>query len=326
LIYNDYMYKKWYAVLAQSYIVIMIISLAIGLFVPWSKHLIPWTTIILQIIFFISSLKMKPELVLDGFKDWKYLAAVNFYMMVLLPSVVWLLALFLPHGLGLALFLLAAMPAGMTAPLLVEVAGGKQSTAMIIVVTTSLLAPFSIPLLTKLFYGASVAVDATDMFIKLVMVIFIPFLLALVVRRFFPKTVSLINPKTKPISLYLLGLLIIAVISAQAENIYALSHNWWSLMVFLGGLLLFILLLHFAGYYGFWWKTHAEKNTTSITLTYMNFVLAIYLAGEFFPTPEVLLPLVLIIIPWATFLPAWQKISIKLAPPVKRARRVLIKH
>ncbi len=319
--YNRFMYKKWYTVLAQSYIVIMVVSLAIGLFFPWSKRLVPWTTVILQIIFFISSLKMQPELVLDGFKDWKYLAAVNFYMMILLPAVVWLLVLFLPHDLGLALFLLAAMPAGMTAPLLVEVAGGKQSTAMIIVVTTSLLAPFTIPLLTKFFYGTSAAVDASDMCIKLVMVIFIPFLLALVVRRLFAETVAKINPKTKPISLYLLGLLIIAVISAQSENIFALSHNWWRLIIFIGGLLLFMLIMHFAGYYGFWWKNHAEKNTTSITLTYMNFVLAIYLAGEFFPTPEVLLPLVLIIIPWATFLPAWQNISNKLNNHAKHPSR-----
>ncbi len=306
------MYKKWYTVLAQSYIVIMIISLAIGLFLPWSKYFTPWTTLILQIIFFISGLKMRPELVLDGFKDWKYLISVNFYKMILLPAFVWLLTMFLPQDLSFALFLLATMPAGMTAPLLVEVANGKQSTAMIVVVTTSLLAPFTIPLLIKLFYGASVTVDFTDMFIKLVAVIFIPLLLALCARRLFPNTVALINPKTKPISLYLLGLLIIAVISAQSENIYNLSHNWWSLVIFLCGLLLFILMMHFTSYYSFWWKNHKEKNTTSITLTYMNFVLAIYLADKFFPKPEILLPLVIIIVPWATFLPAWQKISIKL--------------
>jgi BASS family bile acid:Na+ symporter len=303
----------------------MIVSLAIGLFIPWSKHLISWTTLILQIIFFISGLKMRPELILDGFKDWKYLTALNIFTMVLLPAAVWVVVMFLPHGLGLALFLLAAMPAGMTAPLLVEVAGGKQSNAMIMVVTTSLLAPFTIPLLTKCFYGASIAVDAKDMFIKLVMVIFIPFILALAVRYLFPKTVARVNPKTKPISLYLLGLLIIAVISAQSENIFALSADWWHLIILIGALILFIVLLHLANYYAFWWKSHAEKNTTSISLTYMNFVLAIFIAGEFFPSPEILLPLVLFIIPWATFLPAWQRISAKLAPPAKRLRRISAK-
>jgi BASS family bile acid:Na+ symporter len=318
------MYKKWYAILAESYIVIMVVAMGIGLFVPQSKLLIPWTTPILQIIFFISSLKMQPELVWKSAKDWKYLLAVNVYMMVFLPVLVWLVAMFLPYELGMALFLLASMPAGMTAPLLVEVAGGKQSTAMIIVVTTSLLAPFTIPVLSKVLYGASVSVDMWDMFYKLVMVIFIPFILALLCRHFFTSFIKKINPKTKPVSVYLLGVLIIATISAQAENIFQLSADWWKLLVLVFGLYIFIAVMHLAGYFGFWWKNHTEKNTTSISLTYMNFVLAIYIAGKFFPKPEILLPLVLIILPWATFLPAWQRISDKLGkkqPKKKKLRQ-----
>jgi BASS family bile acid:Na+ symporter len=316
-----YMLKKWYETLAQSYIVIMVIALAIGLFIPQARHFIPFTTLMLQVIFFLSSLKMQPERVFDSAKDWKFLLAVNGYMMLLLPLVVFLVAWPLPQGLGLALFLLAAMPAGMTSPLLVEVAGGKQAVAMILVVTTSLLAPFTIPLMTKLLYGASIEIDAWNMFIKLILVIFIPFLLALLVRRLVPDLVKKCNRYTKPISLYLLGFLIIAVIANQAQSIFELSADWWKLIITIFGLYLFIVIMHLAGYFGFWWKPHEDKNTSSITLTYMNFVLAIYVAGNFFPRPDVLLPLVLIILPWATFLPVWQKFSTKLAGKQQKKRK-----
>jgi len=315
------MYKKWYAVLAESYIVIMVLAMAIGLFVPQAKHLIPWTTLILQLIFFISSLKMRTDLVWASAKDWKFLLAVNIYMMVLLPIAVWALVWPMPTGLGMALFLLAAMPSGMTTPLLVEVAGGKQAAAMVMVVTTSLLAPLTVPILTKVLYGASVTIDIWGMFLKLAMVIFLPFLLAILCRHLFTETVKKINLKTKPISIYLLGVLIIATISAQSENLFLLSADWWKLIILIIGLYVFVVLMHLAGYFGFWWKSHAEKNTASISLTYMNFVLAIYIAGEFFPSHEILLPLVLIILPWATFLPVWQQISAKLAQNPQKSKK-----
>jgi len=296
-------------ILSQAYLITAVVSLLIGLFVPQAHVLVAVNTLLLQIIFFLSCLKIEPKIVLSHLKDWRFLLLANLMMLLGFPTIVWLLGLPWHSDFGFALFLLAAMPVGMTAPLLVEIAGGKQSIAMVLTVTTSLLAPFTVPLLTKLLFGAHISVDVMNMFKQLVMVIFIPFALALIVRAIVPKTIDKVKTKTKPLSTLLLGLLIIGAVSNQASSILSLSSNLGRFLVILIGLYAFYLALHLAGYFVFWWKSREDKQTASISLTYMNFTLAIFLASQFFHEPGILLTLVLSIIPWATFMPAWQRIS-----------------
>jgi len=305
-------------ILSESYIFVMVAALALGLFLPQAKYLIAWNTFILQVIFFLSCLKIDPKQVLDYLKDWRFLSLANFMMLIGFPFVVWLVINPFAPDMGLALFLLAAMPVGMTAPLLVEVVGGRQSVAMVLTVTTSLLAPLTVPLLTKVLYGASITVDALGMFKQLALVIFLPFALAMIVRWVVPKAIQTIKPATKPISIILLGLLIAGAVAKQSASIIALSHDWWQLFVAIGTLYVFFFVTHLLGYYGFWWKKYEDKNTASISLTYMNFTLAIFLASQFFPKPQVLLPLVLSILPWATLLPLWKKVSDVYLKPARK--------
>ncbi|MFA6161545.1 MAG: bile acid:sodium symporter [Patescibacteria group bacterium] len=303
--------------LSESYLAVMVASLLIGLFIPFARYLIPLNTLLLQIIFFLSCLKIDLKQMKGSAKDWRFLLLSNFLMLIAFPIIVWFLIGQLYPDVGLSLFLLAAMPVGMTAPLLVEVVGGKQSVAMVLTVTTSLLAPVTIPLLTKYLYGTTITVDAFGMFKQLMLVIFVPFILALIVRRTVPTFIAKIKPATKPISILLLGALIIGAVSKQSASIILMSKDWWQLFVLIGALFVFFLFTHFVGYYIFWWKNHDEKNTASITLTYMNFTLAIYLASQFFPRPGVLLPLVLCILPWATLLPLWKQVSETFLKPGK---------
>ncbi len=306
------MLNRLYTLLSESYIFVMIAALALGLFLPAASYLIPWNTLILQIIFFLSCLKIDLTQVSGSLKDWKFLLLANVVMLIGFPVAVWLLINPIAPDMGLALFLLAAMPVGMTAPLLVEVIGGKQTIAMVLTITTSLLAPITIPLLTKALYGASISVDALGMFKQLALVIFLPFIIAMIVREAMPKIVAATKLKTKPISIILLGLLIAGAVAKQSHQILSLSEDWWKLLIAIASLYLFFLALHIVGYFIFWWKKHDDKSTASVSLTYMNFTLAIFLAAQFFPKPEVLLPLVLSILPWTTLLPIWKRLSDKL--------------
>ena len=295
--------------LSESYLIVMAIALAVGLFVPQAKSLVWWNMYILQAIFFLSCIKIDPKQVGDHLKDWKFLIWANFLMLLGFPLIVWAVSGSWAGDLGFALYLLAAMPVGMTAPLLAEVVGGKQTLALVLTVTTSLLAPFTIPLLTRWLYGASVSVDALGMFKQLALVIFLPFILAMIVRRLMPKVVSAAKPATKPISITLLGLLIAGAVAKQSEAIISQSKDWPLLLGVVVLLFAFFAVLHAAGYYAFWWKKHDVKATSSVSLTYMNFTLAIFLASQFFPRPAVLLPLVLSIIPWAVLPAAWKKLA-----------------
>jgi len=204
---------------------------------------------------------------------------------------------------------LAAMPIGMTAALLVDLNGGRSSMTMILTATTSLLAPFTITLLTKILYGASVNVNASQIFIQLATVIFIPFIFALFVRRLWPKTVNKIKDRTKPFSIFFLGLIIAGAVGSQVGAAESIAVNWPLLLLIVAALYIFFLLTNVIGYFSFWWEPHSNKQTVSISLACMNFTLAIYLASHFFPRPSIVLPLVFAIIPWVTFMPIWLRIS-----------------
>jgi predicted Na+-dependent transporter len=299
------MFKK---LLAQQYIIIAVIAILAGIFLPSAKYLISWNTLILQVIFFLSCLKIDLKTVLSHFKDWKMLTLANLLMLIIFPLVVWLISSIHPTDFGFALFLLAAMPVGMTAPLLAEVGGGIQSIAMVLTATTSLLAPFTVPLLTKIFYGTNVSVNATSMFTQLALVIFIPFAIAMIIRSIIPKTIGKIKDYTKPISLILLGLLIAGAVAKQSAAITQMAGSFWVFLGTVAALYVFFLIVHTIGYFSFYWEKREIKQTTSVSLAYMNFTLAIFLASQFFPKPQIILPLVLSIIPWATFMPIWRKI------------------
>jgi predicted Na+-dependent transporter len=296
-------------ILSQSYLIMMLAALLVGVFLPQARALTAVNTLILQIIFFISCLKIDPRSVWEHLKDWRFLVLANAVMLIGFPLVIWLLGLAWHSDFEFALFLLAAMPVGMTAPLLVEVAGGKQSAAMVLTVTTSLLAPFTIPLLTKLLYAKSVAVDASSMFVQLALVIFVPFIVAMIVKYALPRSVAALKNRTKPLSVVLLGLLITGAVAKQSGPILAYAADFKKFLLAIAGLYVFYLALHLTGYFVFWWKPRDIKQTASISLTYMNFTLAIFLASQFFPRPGILLPLVFSIIPWATFMPLWLKIT-----------------
>lgn len=297
--------------IVESYLFILCASIVVGLLVPAARNLAAWGTFFLQVIFFLSSLKLDVRDVARHAKDWKLLLLANGFMLIGLPILVRFGAPVIVPDLAFSLFLLAAMPAGMTSPLLVEVVGGNHALALVLTVATSLLAPLTVPFITAVAYGTTVHVDAIGMFRNLLLVIVIPFMCAVVLRRLVPAAAHRINPRSKPFSVLLLGFLVAGAVAKQAQPILTSTQEGWGILRTLAVLYFFFFLLHLFGYAIAWWKPREERKTVAVCLTYMNFTLAIFLATTFFPTPDVLLPLVLSIVPWATLLPVWKAIMLR---------------
>ncbi len=297
--------------IVESYIFILLLSLLIGLFVPQTGILIVWNTLFLQIIFFLSSLKIDFSEVISRMKDWRLLTFASFVMLIILPFAVYFALRPILPDLAFPLFLLAAMPAGMTSPLQVELIGGKTTLALVLTILMSLLAPVTVPLVMRFTYGAEISVDALAMFKTLSLVIFAPFALAEIFKYLAPKVTAYVAHKTKPAAIGLLGLLVAGAVANQADAILIYARSGWGIIRTIVVLYVFFLILHLIGYWTAWWKPQEERRTITVCLVYMNFTLAIYLATKFFPSPEILLPLVLSILPWATLLKKKKKISVK---------------
>ncbi len=304
-----FMYNTHMAILhairkfTENHFIIVGLALVLGiLYGDYFSQYSYLSTIFLAMIFFLSSLKIDLKIVRKYLNDKLMLAVVNIFMLLLLPILVYYITNAIYPPLAIAFLLLAAMPAGMTAPLLAEISGGKQSLALVLTVTTSLLAPITAPFIIKTVAGTSVDVSFWAMFITLATVIYIPFIFAQIVKRFWQSAIDRISISFKPISVILLGLLIMVVIAKQSEPIISGFKNGGDSIIYIIALFIFFFILHILGYFTLFWKSHQSKITICVCLTYMNFTLAIELANKFFTEPNVVIPVVFSVIPWAIML------------------------
>lgn len=287
-----------------SYIAIVVVALVVGML--WSEQvrlLNPWSTVFLQIIFFLSSLKLDTHALFRGLKEWKAVLLVNVNMLVVFPALTYFIGRIVVPDYTAALVLLAAMPAGMTSALFTDLVGGSTEFALVLTATTSLLSTITIPLIIEILLGSSIVFPVGTIFLTLIYVFVIPFLCALVVRHFFHDHIKTTLFTFKPISLTLLGLLIAGIVGMQAKSILLNVTQFIPALIIL---CIFFIILHAAGYWTAPWLHHKKRMATTICLTYMNFTLAIYLAGKFFPTPTILIPVILSVFPWSLAIIALQ--------------------
>jgi len=287
----------------NSYILVVLAALALGIFFSKSVvFLASLSTIFLAIIFFLSSLKIDLSKIKEESSNFMTVFVVNLVMLFALPVAVYFLMDNFYPALLIPFFILAVMPSGMTSPLLSEIVGGKQSLALLLTISTSLLAPFTVPFMIKAFIGAEVSVDFWGMFSTLATVIYIPFFLAQILKHFKRPLIEKISPSFKPISVFILGCLITGVVARQSDAIIRGFENGGELLFYLLALFVFFAFLHLIGYFTAFWRSHEDKVTVTVCITYMNFTLAIELANKFFPDPHILIPIILSVIPWAILL------------------------
>lgn len=299
--------NAWGKFIIESYLFIFCLSLLVGfLFPDFLKIFAPYGAVILGIIFFLSSLSLQTRVLFRYFSRFSTLIVVNIFMLIALPLVLYFLLQYTFPQFALAALLLGAMPSGMTSPFLTSIIGGKPDLAVVLSLSNSLLAPFTIPLVIFLAVGREVEVSFLAMLWSLCKVLIFPFLLARIVKKVaHKKSIRYITTAQKPFSLLLLGLLIASVVAANRSLLLESLRSIDSIYAFFF-LIFFFLFTFVLGYYLTPWLTKVERVTVSNCVTYLSFILAIVIAGKFFPTKEVLTPIVLSMLVWGVSIIPWK--------------------
>lgn len=275
------------------------LSILCGFFFPlvlFPFH--PWTTLLLQVIFFFSSLKIDLNHLSRELSHWRTLLAVSGFRLILAPLVAVIVASSFAPEMLMPLLLLGAMPAGMTSPLFVEMFSGNVPLSLVVTALTALLAPLTVPLLLAVFGGeTSLQLPFLGMIWTLFKVIAIPFGIAQFIRYSFGSQISgVFASRTRWFSLGALFLLVGSVTAAHRTELLE-SFRWDFLWYFLLLVVLF-LFIHGVSYYLFYWRNAKDRFTLMISLSYMNYTLAIYLAEQFFVDANQVLLVVLSFVPW----------------------------
>jgi len=275
-------------------------ALATGLFFPeWFVSAQGLTVFLLQFIFFISGLRIDLPSILAEFRDAKLLFVVGFLRLIAFPLfVAGLATVFFPELLA-PLVLLSAMPAGMTSPLFVDMIRGNVPLSLFVTAGTSLLSVVSLPLVFIFLGGTVAAFEPETVFRTLFQVMALPLFLAQLVRmstfgRYFITKSQAIG---RTGSIMALWLLIATITSKHSTEILSGLMSDISVKAFflMSGLL---LLFHFACYFACFWRSRRDRLTVTLSLSYMNFTLAIFLAESIFRDPSAVMVVILSMLPW----------------------------
>ncbi len=277
----------------------LIFAMVFSLLLPLPmEQMLPLLKPELMLTLLLIFLKIDVLELLEKVRDYRLMLYISGVFLIVTPLVLFGFGLLFSEELAIAILLLTAMPAGTSAPVLVDVLKGNAALAMSITLLTSILAPFTLPLLFHFLIDSEIAINQWSLFWDAASMIFIPMILSIVIKPLFPKLIKRAMPSFTAINIIILFLIVVTSFGSQRTLILAEP------LTYLGDTLVIVfvfILLHLIGYFMSYKMDKKDKIALIVESAYMNNGLAIVLAANFF-SPYILILMVLAEIPWSLLL------------------------
>jgi len=196
-------------------LLVLFSSMVAGILAPGFGALFqPYPLYLMMAFFFLSLLPIRLDAIWDTLrKGWLFIALLSSVKIVFLPVAVFFLfkAVFPEYALGA--LLIAGISTGVVAPFISNLVGANSALVLVLVVVTSPLVPFTLPVLVKLLSEQAMALSLFAMIRMLALVVFIPLLVVEILRRITPRLLEAIDRRRFPISLVLFATINLAVFS-----------------------------------------------------------------------------------------------------------------
>jgi predicted Na+-dependent transporter len=238
-------------------------------------------------------------------------AAWSAWKLLLLPMILWVLCRVMMPDLSLAVLLLAGVSSGVTAPFFASLLGARVERVLQVVVVTSLLVPLTLPAMTHVLTATELAIPYWPMVRMLLLVMFVPLLLALTLRRFWPAMLPHLERVQFPLVLVLFLVINLGVFANYAD--FLRTHLGEVALILL---MCCLLTLVFAGS-GFLLGRLSGGRLSgldgAVLMTYVNNVLIVVFSARFFGVIETLtasvylLPLYVMLLPIRFATSRWGK-------------------
>lgn len=199
-------------------VLIQLVGMAVGVLLPhWARLVAPMVLYFMMSMLFLSFLHIEiTPLVRLGKAE---LQEVFFWTLVklgLMPLALWALTSVVTPSHALAVLLLSGVSTGVVAPFLSNLLGSNTTRVIQVVVLSSLLVPVTLPAWVKALMGADFDIPFLHMVRMLAMVILLPMCAAAAAKRWAPGVVASLNRAQYPISLCLFFLIISGIFSSYS--------------------------------------------------------------------------------------------------------------
>ena len=208
--------------------IIVLIVAAVSLFFPKTVNFIKtsYVNYLLMIVMFGMGLTLKLEdfkVVFTRPKDIIIGAIAQFTIMPLLAFLL-SIAFKLPPELAVGVILVGTCPGGTSSNVMTYLAKGDVALSVGMTSVSTILAPFATPLLTLLYAGQKVDVNAVSMFISIVQVVILPIALGFIINKFFYKFTNSIKEILPLISVLAIVAIVAAVVSANSQRLMQVGY------------------------------------------------------------------------------------------------------
>lgn len=227
-----------------------------------------------------------PDFAVVARRPWPIILGVLLQFIVMPLSalfVTW--AFHLDPALAVGVILVGCAPGGTASNVVAYLAKGDVALSVAMTSVSTLLSPLVTPILTKYLAGQYMPVDAPAMAKSIMMIVFIPVVLGLIVRRLMPRFVATVLPALPWMSVLGISYAVLGLVGASSERILS------------GGLLvLAVVIVHNAlglglgyGFARISGVGESAARTTAIEVGMQNSGLAAGLGAQYF-TPEAAVP------------------------------------
>lgn len=297
------MLAQFQALLEKNLSLVLVLSGVLGLVVPGLDALPLWLVMVSLGTMIFSACYQGD---LGALRQVSLSRLFLFYLLrfVLLPMLLFWLALAVAKPLALSVLLLALCPAGMSGPAFSALFKGDVPFTMASVIIGSLLTPFVLPFILMGLTPYKLQVEPLALLLNLSMLIFLPALLFALAKRFLPTWHARLRPKASLLTIASLSLLIAVSMARQKATVFTQPEALPALLLTL--FVVFLLLYVTGALLGKVCSPSTSETTTymiagSISSGVNNLGLGLTLALQYLPD-NVVLFLVLANIPWILLL------------------------
>lgn len=198
-------------------------------------------TPLIQIIMFGMGCSMGVKDFVSLAKSPKSVFVGVFSQYSIMPIVAFILASLsdFPAEIAAGVILLGCAPTSVTASVYSYLAKANIALAITITALTTLLAPFLIPLLMKLFAGGFIEINVMDMMWGIVKIVFIPISAGLLFNKFLSGKARWLDDAMPLISMIGVAFIVAIIMAAGRESILSIGFE----------LVLVVVLLNLFGYF-----------------------------------------------------------------------------
>lgn len=317
--------------LTQRFSLLMFATLIVGIiFQDLAKLANPTIKVLLMTAIYLSLLKIDFFVLKNEFKRPLLQLYLVIFTNFILPITLFLimkltgLLITLDSQWAVGVLVLFGSSTASLSPALCILMKGHVERAIINMLLSSLLVPFSLPLILKVMSGSSFKFDVQAMILDLVYMIAIPVIATLVTTIFFKNIRNKSLPYIAPISVLILCVIVLGCVDGLRSKILEDPLN------LLIGITISYIMFFFAfalGWIGTFKGTIQDKTTLAILCAWPNVGLIIVISNLYFKIdyPLILIFAILSEIPWnTTFGPAQKFIqfSIKKAETLNKEQNV----